>query len=155
MLYSSTASVRCTFSLCLCARPWSVLFNRMRRSEECYAFLHATVTSSRIDFRELLMIGRSRPLPLFPKKLNSESIACAWNQQIRLHNNFARRLRETRSPISLHAKLGLSLASFLSLVAVGCSLSQLNLDATQEPRIVCSPRPGQLSGATATRMRRS
>jgi hypothetical protein len=132
--------------------PW---INRMRRSEECYAFLHATVTSSRIDFRELIMIGRSRPLPLFPKKLNPESIACAWNQQICLHNKFARRssLRETWSPISLHAKLGLSLASFLSLVAVGCSLSQLNLDSTQ--RIVCSPHAGQLSGATATRMRRS
>lgn len=69
------------------------------------------------------MIGRGRPPPLFPKKLN---------QQIRLHNNFARSLRgRTRSPVS-HAKLGLSLASFLSLVAVGCSLSQLNLDATRE-----------------------
>jgi hypothetical protein len=81
------------------------------------------------------MIGRRRPPPLFPKKLDSESVACAWNQQIRLQNNFAGCLRgrtPSQSPISLHAKLGLSLASFLtSLVAVGCSLSQLNLDATQ------------------------
>lgn len=77
------------------------------------------------------MIGRSRPSPLFPKKSTSESVACAWNQQFRLHNSFARSssLRgRTRSPIGLHAKLGLSLASFLSLVTVGCSLSQLNLD---------------------------
>jgi hypothetical protein len=78
------------------------------------------------------MIGRGRPPPLFPKKLNSESVACAWDQQIRLHNDFARSLRGTRSPTSLHTKLGLSLASFLSLVAVGCSLSQLNLDTTRE-----------------------
>lgn len=79
------------------------------------------------------MIGRGRLPPLFLKKLTSESVACAW-QQIRFHNNFSRSLRGTRSPIILHAKakLGLSLASFLSLVAVGCSLSQLNLDATQE-----------------------
>lgn len=71
------------------------------------------------------MVGR--PPFLFPKKLNS--VACAWNQ-IRLHNNFAGSLRRG-GPISLRARLGLSLASFLSLVAVGCSWSQLNLDATQ------------------------
>ena len=74
---------------------------------------------------------RRGPRPLFPKELNS--VTCAWDQQIRLHNNFAKGLRErARSPISLHAKLVLSLASFLSLVTAGCSLSQLNLDATQE-----------------------
>jgi hypothetical protein len=73
--------------------------------------------------RKLLMVQRS-PV-LFSRKSNS---ACAWNQ-VRLYNNFARSLR--RGPISLHAKLGLSLASFLSLVAIGCS-SQLNLDTTQE-----------------------
>lgn len=81
------------------------------------------------------MIGRGRLPPLLPKKLNPESVACAWNQQIRLHNNFARSLRgRTQSPVpvSRHAKLRLSLASFLSLVAVGCSLSQSNLDATRE-----------------------
>ena len=71
------------------------------------------------------MVGR--PPFLFPKKLNP--VACAWNQ-IRLHNNFAGSLRRG-GPISLRARLGLSLASFLSLVAVGCSWSQLNLDATQ------------------------
>jgi hypothetical protein len=77
------------------------------------------------------MIRRGRPSP--SKTLNSESVACAWNLQIRLHNNFARSLcGRTRSPTILHAKLGLSLASFLSLVAVGCSLSQLNLDINQE-----------------------
>ena len=75
--------------------------------------------------RKLLMVQRS-PL-LLSRKLNS---ACAWNQ-VRVYNNLARSLR--RGPISRHAnlKLGLSLASFLSLVAIGCS-SQLNLDTTQE-----------------------
>ena len=73
--------------------------------------------------RKLLMVQRS-PL-LFSRKLNS---ACAWNQ-VRVYNNLARSLR--RGPISRHAKFGLSLASFLSLVAIGCS-SQLNLDTTQE-----------------------
>jgi len=34
--------------------------------------------------------------------------------------------------MSSRAKLGLSLASVLGLVVVGCSWSQLNLDATQE-----------------------
>jgi hypothetical protein len=34
--------------------------------------------------------------------------------------------------MSPHAKLGLSLASVLGLVIVGCSWSPLNLDATQE-----------------------
>jgi hypothetical protein len=71
------------------------------------------------------MIGR--PPLLFPRKLNSA--ACPWNQ-LRLYNNFARSLR--RGPISLHAKLGLSFASFLGLAIVGCSWSQLNLDAIQE-----------------------
>jgi hypothetical protein len=121
-----------------CAHLWSVLFIIIGYGGPRSATISSRdVLPTRIDLRELLMIGRDRPLPLFPKKLNSESIACAWNQQIRLHNNFARRLRETRrSPISLHAKLGLSLASFLSLVAVGCSLSQLNLDTTQGSFVV-------------------
>ena len=71
------------------------------------------------------MVGR--PPFLFPKKLIP--VACAWNQ-IRLHDNFAGILRRG-GPISLRARLGWSLASFLSLVAVGCSWSQLNLDTTQ------------------------
>ncbi|KAF8496864.1 hypothetical protein F5888DRAFT_370784 [Russula emetica] len=120
MLYSSTASDRCTFSLTDGGNQGPASLSSRHK------------TSSRTDLRELLMIGRGRPPPLFPKKLNSKSVACAWNQQIRLHNDFVRSLRGTRSPISLHAKLGLPLASFLSLVAVGCSLSQLNLDTTQE-----------------------
>jgi hypothetical protein len=49
---------------------------------------------------------------------------------IRLHNNFARSLH--MSPMSSHAKLGLSLASVLRIVVVGCSSYRLNLDATQE-----------------------
>jgi hypothetical protein len=36
------------------------------------------------------------------------------------------------SPMSSHAKLGLSLASVLGIVVVGCSSYRLNLDATQE-----------------------
>ena len=75
--------------------------------------------------RKLLMVGP--PPLLFPRKLNSA--ACPWNQS-RLYNNFARRLR--RGPICLRARLGLSFASFLSLAIVGCSWSQLNLDAIQE-----------------------
>jgi hypothetical protein len=80
------------------------------------------------------MIACGRPPSLFPRKLNP--VARTWNQQIRLHNNFARSLRRTRSPISLYAKLGLSLASFLSLVTVGCSLSQLNLDANRDSSVI-------------------
>ena len=76
------------------------------------------------------------PRLLFPKKMNL--VTCTWDQQIHLHNNFSRRssLRgRARNPTSLHAKLLLSLASFLSLITTGCSLSQLNLDATQESSV--------------------
>ena len=90
-----------------------------------YVIVNYTPTcrnTDRVLTRKSLMVQHS---PL--RKLNSA--ARTWNE-VRLYNNFATSLR--RGPISLNAKLGLSLASFLSLVAVGCSLSQLNLDATRE-----------------------
>jgi hypothetical protein len=95
-------------------------------------FLHATRRPPESTLEKVAHDQTRPPAFVSLKKLNS--VICAWDQQIRLHINFARSLRgRARSPISLHAKLVVSLASFLSLVvAAGRSLSQLNLDATQE-----------------------
>lgn len=71
------------------------------------------------------MIGRARLLP--PRKFNSP--ACPWIQ-FRFYR-LTRNLRST-GPISPRTKLGLSLASFLGLVTIGLSWSQLNLDTSQD-----------------------
>jgi hypothetical protein len=66
------------------------------------------------------MIGRSR-LVFSPKLIYP---TCRWNHLRPF--SFARN-------ISHHAKPGLSLASLLGIVAVGCSWYQLNLDCAQDP----------------------
>ena len=64
-----------------------------------------------------VMIERGRPPPLFPKKLKHRvgRLRMERADTVRLHGNFARSLRgRARSPISIHAKLGLTLASWIS-----------------------------------------
>ena len=95
---------------------------------------HATRRPLLVD---TIMIGRRHPPPLFPfvSQMNTESVTCTWNQQIRLHNNFVvRSLRGIQSPISNQPSSSQTGAffGFFTYISWPRCRGMLNLDTTQD-----------------------